>query len=229
MGNLLFPPTNREGRTPHIGLMVGSSNPAASLNVEVVDSAIARLDSAIAAGAGGIGQEGPPGPPGPPGPQGPSGNTGATGAAGPPGATGATGPQGATGPAGPTGPGFGALVGETVPLSVQFTSEVTAYSKAITNTRPALLITAYPELRCSPSNTYDITLKLKVDNNVVATLGPYTIQTPGVLQCPYTPTLVALVSGVTPGAHTVSLTVARPAGPGTTTVVGMAASVVEVG
>jgi hypothetical protein len=188
------------------------------------------------------GVEGPPGPAGPQGPtgvtgltgpQGPPGPTGATGAGGPTGPTGpagSTGPQGATGPTGPTGPGFGALVGETVPLSVPFTTtEVTLYAKAITSARSSLLIHVAPELRLSSNNTYDITLRVKVDGTAVATLPANTVQTPGTIICPYTPSLSALVTGLAPGAHTVSVTGVRATTTGTVTTIAMSAFVVEVG
>ncbi len=263
MAQLLFPPQDRGARTPVLGLMPAPEIDKA-FNLQTIDSAIGKLDQAVAAAAGGAGPPGPAGPagpagptgptgpqgvegaPGPAGPQGPKGDTGLTGPQGPPGPTGATGaggptgptgptgpmgPQGATGPPGPTGPGFGALVGETVPLSVSFTTaEVTLYSKSITSARSSLLIHVAPELRLASNNTYDITLKVKIDNNVVATLGPgNTIQTPGTIICPYTPSLSALVTGLAAGAHTVSVSGVRVTTTGSVTVVAMSAFIVEVG
>lgn len=204
---LLFPPqTRRDGRSPILGL-VPSPDSGRQFNFDSIDAAVGALDTALTAVAGGVA-----GPPGPAGPQGPAGDTGATG------------------PAGPTGPGFGALLGETVPLSVPFTTtEVTLYTKAITAARSALLIHIAPELRLSSNNTYDITLRVKVDGTAVATLPANTVQTPGTIICPYTPSLSALVTGLALGAHTVSVTGVRATTTGTVTVIAMSAFVVEVG
>jgi hypothetical protein len=70
---------------------------------------------------------------------------------------------------------------------------------------------------------------VKIDNTTVATLPANTVQTPGTIVCPYTPSLSALVAGLTPGAHTVSVSGVRATTTGTVTAVAMSAFIVEVG